>query len=151
MFHVTSSFTSVFPFTFHFMFHFMFSALNETNALYQEAKSGHSAREEGLTALVDGTMPEEIDTLAGIETALPVAFLVIIASIFVLLFLMTGSLIMPIKAIILNILSLSATFGGLVWIFQDGDFQNLLNDASAWYVQLVGTCTSALALAIYWS
>jgi RND superfamily putative drug exporter len=51
----------------------------------------------------------------------------IILSIFVLLFLMTKSLIIPLKAIILNILSLSATFGGLVWIFQDGHLQNLLH------------------------
>jgi trehalose monomycolate/heme transporter len=80
-----------------------------------------------LTALVDGITPEEIDFLAGIEGTLPVALLMIITSIFVLLFLMTGSLIMPLKAIILNILSLSATFGGLVWIFQDGHLQNLLH------------------------
>jgi hypothetical protein len=40
---------------------------------------------------------------------------------------MTGSLIVPLKAIILNILSLSATFGGLVWIFQDGNLQSLLH------------------------
>jgi RND superfamily putative drug exporter len=39
---------------------------------------------------------------------------------FVLLFLLTGSLVLPLKAIVLNVLSLSATFGALVWIFQDG-------------------------------
>jgi len=52
-------------------------------------------------------------------------------AVFVLLFLMTGSLLMPLKAILLNILSLSATFGGLVWIFQDGHLQNLLNFQSS--------------------
>jgi uncharacterized membrane protein YdfJ with MMPL/SSD domain len=39
---------------------------------------------------------------------------------------MTGSLVMPLKAIILNTLSLSATFGALVWIFQEGHLQNVL-------------------------
>jgi hypothetical protein len=39
-------------------------------------------------------------------------------------------LLMPLKAILLNILSLSATFGGLVWIFQDGHLQNLLGFTS---------------------
>ena len=39
---------------------------------------------------------------------------------FVLLFLLTGSVVLPLKALLLNVLSLSATFGALVWIFQDG-------------------------------
>jgi RND superfamily putative drug exporter len=39
---------------------------------------------------------------------------------FVLLFLLTGSLILPLKALVLNVLSLSAAFGALVWVFQDG-------------------------------
>ena len=81
----------------------------------------------GLRPLVDGITPEQIDLLQNLETTLPLALLVIVSAIFVLLFLMTGSLIVPIKAIILNILSLSATFGGLVWIFQDGHLQTLLH------------------------
>jgi trehalose monomycolate/heme transporter len=80
----------------------------------------------GIVPLVDGTTPVQMDLLASLAATLPYALLVIIASIFVLLFLMTGSLVIPIKAIILNILSLSATFGGLVWIFQDEHLQNLL-------------------------
>jgi RND superfamily putative drug exporter len=82
---------------------------------------------DGLKPLVDGITPEQLDLMSSLETTLPLALLVIVVSIFVLLFLMTGSLIMPLKAIILNILSLSATFGGLVWIFQDGHLQGLLN------------------------
>ena len=39
---------------------------------------------------------------------------------FVLLFLLTGSLVLPLKALVLNVLSLSAAFGALVWIFQEG-------------------------------
>ncbi|GCE45149.1 RND superfamily putative drug exporter [Thermosporothrix hazakensis] len=45
---------------------------------------------------------------------------------FILLFFMTGSLLLPLKAILLNILSLSATFGALVWIFQEGNLSSLL-------------------------
>ena len=81
----------------------------------------------GLTPLLTGTTPIESDLLARINATLAEALLVIFASIFVLLFLMTGSLIMPLKAVILNMLSLSATFGGLVWIFQDGHLQDLLH------------------------
>ena len=97
------------------------AAINIVN----EVRSIHAPG--GLVTLVDGITPEQMDLLASLGATLPYAFLIIIASIFVLLFLMTGSLVMPLKAIILNILSLSATFGGLVWIFQDGHLQNLLN------------------------
>jgi len=80
----------------------------------------------GLVPLVDGVTAYQIDLLASLRATLPYALLVIIVAVSVLLFLMTGSILMPIKAIVLNILSLSATFGALVWIFQDGHLQNLL-------------------------
>lgn len=80
----------------------------------------------GLVPLVDGTTPRHIDLLASLSATIPKALLVIIVAIFVLLFLMTGSLLIPVKAVILNTLSLTATFGALVWIFQDGNLHNLL-------------------------
>jgi RND superfamily putative drug exporter len=80
----------------------------------------------GFTPLVDGTTAYQIDLLASLSATLPYALLVMFVAVSVLLFLMTGSLLMPVKAIVLNILSLSATFGALVWIFQDGHLQNLL-------------------------
>lgn len=80
----------------------------------------------GMIALVDGISAYQLDLLASLRAALPYAILVIAIAVLVLLFLMTGSVLMPLKAIVLNILSLSATFGGLVWIFQDGHLQNLL-------------------------
>ncbi len=80
----------------------------------------------GLTPLVDGITAYQLDLLASLGATLPYALLVILVAVSVLLFLMTGSLLMPLKAIVLNILSLSAVFGALVWIFQDGHLQNLL-------------------------
>lgn len=80
----------------------------------------------GLAPLVDGITAYQLDLLASLGATLPYALLVIFVAVSVLLFLMTGSLLMPLKAIVLNILSLSATFGALVWIFQDGHLQNLL-------------------------
>jgi RND superfamily putative drug exporter len=47
-------------------------------------------------------------------------------TIFVLLFLMLGSVVIPVKAVVLNVLSLSVSFGALVWVFQDGNLSNLL-------------------------
>lgn len=84
----------------------------------------------GIVPLVDGITAEQIDLLASLGATLPYALLVMAAAVLVLLFLMTGSLLMPLKAILLNVLSLSATFGGLVWIFQDGHLQNLLSFTS---------------------
>jgi RND superfamily putative drug exporter len=80
----------------------------------------------GLMPLVDGVTAYQLDLLTSLQATLPYALLVIIVAVSVLLFLMTGSLLMPAKAIVLNILSLSATFGALVWIFQDGHLQYLL-------------------------
>jgi RND superfamily putative drug exporter len=57
---------------------------------------------------------------------IPLVACVIVAVTFGLLFMMTGSLVLPLKAVILNILSLSASFGALVWIFQEGHFAGLL-------------------------
>jgi putative drug exporter of the RND superfamily len=54
------------------------------------------------------------------------ALLLIALATFMLLFLMTGSVLVPIKALIMNLLSLGATFGALVWIFQDGHLSGLL-------------------------
>jgi uncharacterized membrane protein YdfJ with MMPL/SSD domain len=84
----------------------------------------------GLQPLVGGETPYQMDLFTNLRATLPYALLVIALAIFVLLFLMTGSVVMPIKAIILNILSLSATFGALVWIFQDGHLEGLLGFTS---------------------
>jgi uncharacterized membrane protein YdfJ with MMPL/SSD domain len=81
---------------------------------------------ESREVLVGGEPAKEKDQFEGLLAVIPSALAVMFGAIFLLLFLMTGSLIMPIKAVILNILSLSATFGMMVWIFQDGHLQNLL-------------------------
>jgi len=73
-----------------------------------------------LKPLVGGTAAEYTDTQGGISRTLPWALGWIALSVLILLFLYTGSIILPIKAVILNILSLSATIGALSWIFIDG-------------------------------
>ena len=61
---------------------------------------------------------------------LPLALLIVAVSTITVLFLMTGSVVLPIKALLMNVLSLSATFGLLVLIFQDGRFEGLLGYTS---------------------
>jgi RND superfamily putative drug exporter len=60
------------------------------------------------------------DSSQAITSRLPMVLGIIAAITFVLLFLLTGSVVLPLKALVLNVLSLSAAFGALVWIFQDG-------------------------------
>nr|WP_206040148.1 MMPL family transporter [Rhodococcus sp. HNM0563] len=61
------------------------------------------------------------DNVNGIVDRLPLALGIIAVTTFVMLFLFTGSVILPVKALLMNLLSLSATFGAMVWIFQEGN------------------------------
>jgi putative drug exporter of the RND superfamily len=77
--------------------------------------------------LVGGEAARLVDGKAALAGRLPLALALIAVSTFVLLFLMVGSLLVPLKALLLNMLSLSATFGALVFVFQDGHLAGLLN------------------------
>lgn len=75
---------------------------------------------------VAGPSAQFVDTRAAVISRLPWAIGAIAICTFILLFLMTGSLLVPLKALLLNMLSLTATFGAMVWIFQDGHFARIL-------------------------
>ena len=75
---------------------------------------------------VGGPSATLIDSRAAIADRLPLAIALIAVSTFVLLFLFTGSIVVPIKALVLNLLVLSAVLGTMVWIFQDGHLASLL-------------------------
>jgi RND superfamily putative drug exporter len=77
--------------------------------------------------LVAGTSAQLVDTKHAVASRLPLALGLIALLTFVLLFMMTGSLLVPIKALALNMLSLTATFGAMVWIFQDGHLASWLH------------------------
>ncbi|WP_275106592.1 MMPL family transporter [Nocardioides daphniae] len=78
--------------------------------------------------LVGGSAATLVDATDTIADRLPWALTVIALSTFVLLFLFTGSLLIPLKAIVTNLLSLSATFGALVYVFQEGHLRWLVGD-----------------------
>jgi RND superfamily putative drug exporter len=77
------------------------------------------------TVLFSGYTAVNHDSLQALGDALPYALGLIALATFVVLFLFTGSVVLPIKALVLNMLSLSATFGAMVWIFQQGHFGSL--------------------------
>jgi RND superfamily putative drug exporter len=79
-----------------------------------------------IDVAVEGQAAGLVDSKAAIGRSLPWAIAIIIIATFVLLFMMAGSLLVPLKALILNFLSLTATFGAMVWIFQDGNLSDPL-------------------------
>jgi len=78
--------------------------------------------------LVDGQAAELVDTKAALAQDIPLALSLIVVATFVLLFLFTGSVVIPVKALVLNLLSLCATFGAMVWVFQQGHLTWLIGD-----------------------
>ena len=80
----------------------------------------------GADVLVGGRAADLRDLLASLGSTLPWMGLFVLGSTMLLLFLAFGSVVLPVKAVLMNVLSLSASFGALVWIFQDGNVSGLL-------------------------
>ncbi|KAA0095348.1 MMPL family transporter [Mycolicibacterium sp. P1-18] len=99
----------------------LFSDASETqlDALHGVAGPGGRAVELGGVAQINR------DSVQAITTRLPWVLGLIAVITFGLLFLLTGSVTLPLKAVLLNVLSLTAAFGALVWIFQDGHLNAL--------------------------
>src|SRR5215467_1715503 len=81
----------------------------------------------GAHVYVGGSSAELVDELGSLGATLPWMALMVAVTTFVLLFLAFGSVVLPVKAIVMNVLSLTATFGAIVWIFQEGHLSGLLH------------------------
>jgi trehalose monomycolate/heme transporter len=77
-------------------------------------------------AYVGGQSAQLVDELSSLGQVLPWMALVVVLATFVLLFLAFGSVVLPVKAIVMSALSLSAMYGVVVWIFQQGHLSGLL-------------------------
>jgi len=93
-------------------------------------------RVPNVQTLVTSPAARLIDLQHSLGNSMPYALGIICLSTFVVLFLAFGSVVMPIKAILMNVLSLTASFGGLVWIFQEGRFESLLRFKSPGTIEL---------------
>ena len=80
------------------------------------------------TTYVGGDAAVFVDSQDAMGSRLPWAIGIIAIATFILLFLFTGSVVLPVKALVLTTLSLSATFGAMVWIFQEGHLSQYLGD-----------------------
>ena len=94
--------------------------------------------------LVGGVAADYTDTQDGISQTLPLALGWIAISVLILLFVFTGSIILPIKAVLLNIMSLAATMGVMTWIFVDGNLQWLVGSFT-----VTGTLDTSIVILIF--
>src|SRR5260370_2488054 len=86
--------------------------------LVQQIRNTHP--ENGITVLVDGGTAGNIDYVHSLYTDFPIAVLIVSITTYIVLLLFFRSLFLPLKAILMNTLSLLASYGALVVIFQNG-------------------------------
>jgi RND superfamily putative drug exporter len=101
------------------------------------------ALDEPARTLVGGVAADYTDSQDGIAETLPLALGWIVITVLILLFLFTGSIILPIKAVLLNFLSLAATMGVLTWVFIDGHLQWLVGSFT-----VTGTLDTSIVILI---
>ncbi|HEY4994144.1 MAG TPA: MMPL family transporter, partial [Nakamurella sp.] len=86
---------------------------------------------------VTGQTAGLIDFTAALAAQAPAAIAVVVLATFVLLFLLTGSILVPVKALLINVVSLGASLGVLVWVFQDGHGESLLGFESTGGIETI--------------
>jgi trehalose monomycolate/heme transporter len=89
----------------------------------------------GAEVLVGGQSAVLTDLLESLGALLPWMALMVVTTTFVLLFLAFGSVVLPVKALIMNVLSIGASFGALVWIFQEGHLSGPLGFTPTGFVE----------------
>jgi RND superfamily putative drug exporter len=89
----------------------------------------------GLNALIGGGAAEIVDVVDTISGEFPRTAAVVILATLIILAVLLRSIVLPIKAVVMNTLSILASFGALVWIFQDGNLSALLGFAPLGFVE----------------
>ncbi|MFD8916303.1 MMPL family transporter [Streptomyces sp. NPDC059569] len=109
--------------------HGYFTVRAEGEAVGQEAQRlvrDIRAEPAAFDTSVTGTAAVLVDSKDAIADRLPWAVAIIVVVTLLLVFLLTGSVLIPVQAVVLNALSLTAMFGAVVWVFQDGNLSGLL-------------------------
>jgi len=120
-------------------FHSMLPRTPEAQQLIHDIRNVKSP----AGTLVGGVAADYTDSQDGISQTLPWALGWIALSVLILIFIFTGSIILPIKAVLLNVLSLAATMGVLTWVFIDGHLQWLVGSFT-----LTGTLDTSIVILI---
>ena len=92
---------------------------DEARALVKEVRAEHVV---GGQILATGETAFDLDVVNFILGKTPTAVITVILITYFVLFLLTGSVVLPLKAVLTNLFSISASFGAMVWIFQEGHF-----------------------------
>lgn len=100
--------------------------IEDVSPVSQDTVRAIRAVDSPFHALVAGQAASLVDTQEAIGSRLGYALALIVLTTLVLVYLLTGSVLVPIQAVVLNALSLTAMFGAVVWVFQDGHFSWLL-------------------------
>jgi RND superfamily putative drug exporter len=93
--------------------------------LVREVRERHP--EVGGRVLVGGWAAFDLDLTDSVYDAAPPAIAFVVLATYVVLFLLLGSVLLPIKAVVVNFLSISASYGALVWVFQEGHLSGPLD------------------------
>src|SRR5438094_290753 len=96
------------------------------------ASSGLLAPPPGMTVGVTGGAADVVDVVSRIGADFPRTGLFILVTTYLVLFLLLRSVVLPLKALVMNSLSILASFGALVWLFQDGNLSSLLGRWNWW-------------------
>ena len=88
-----------------------------------------------MTVLVGGGAADVADVVDGVAADFPRTALFIIVTTYLVLFALLRSVVLPVKALVMNALSITASFGALVWIFQDGNLSALLGFQPVGFVE----------------
>lgn len=105
----------------------------DTEALM--AKIRNTPLPNGLQMLVGGQTAGVVDTVGGIYSNFPFAVTLIVISTYVVLLILLRSIVLPLKALVMNALSITASYGALVFIFQEGHFSDLLNFQALGFIE----------------
>jgi RND superfamily putative drug exporter len=92
---------------------------------------------DGLRILVTGQTATELDTIAAINQQFPWVLAAMLMATFGLLSVLLESVVLPIKAIVMNFLSIGASFGAVVFIFQEGNFQTWFHFTPVGYLDIL--------------
>jgi len=114
--------------------------------------SGEAGAGQGLIVKTGGVQAIYLDFDRFLYSNFPKAILFILAATYILLLIMFRSVLLPLKAILMNVISVSASYGVLVFIFQWGNFKNILNFSSNGFIDsLIPSCCSACCSASRWT
>ena len=91
---------------------------------------------DGATALVGGPSAQAVDIIDSVGDHLPWMGLIVVAVMLVLLFVAFGSLVLPVKAVVMTVVSIGASFGVVTWIFQEGHLAGPLGFTSPGYLDV---------------